>query len=240
MGTKGFQSSKFISFINQYSFEKIYIVGDFVDIWLLKKRLYWNQEHTDVIRKILKRSKKSDITFIVGNHDEFCCNFFGQFGNIEICNCSEYITVNNKKLLIIHGHQFDYVTKYAKWLSVLGSLAYSVLVSLNLILDNIRHKMKFKKHWSLSSYVKKNIKNAVAFIFNFERALSTFAKTHKYDGVICGHIHTPTIKKIDNIYYLNTGDWVESCTAIMENYNGEIQLINFWNNKTEIIQTLNF
>lgn len=229
LGTKGCQADKLIDFLKHRSFEKIYIVGDFIDIWLLKKRLYWPQRHTDVIRKILKRSKKTPVIYINGNHDEFCENFFCQLGNIEICGRVDHITADNRKLLVIHGHQFDCVTKNAKWLSIFGSVAYSILVSMNLAIDGIRKRLGLQKHWSLSSYVKKNIKNAISFIFNFEKALSTYAQSNEYDGVICGHIHTAAIKQVGGTMYYNTGDWVESCTALIEDFDGTLYLVNAWN-----------
>lgn len=223
LGTLGCQAGEILEFLNEHQFEKIYLVGDFIDIWQLSKKRFWNQLHTDVIRKILKKSKRIPVVFITGNHDEFCENFIGQFGNITICDRADYYN-DGKKYLVIHGHQFDYVTKHSKFLAYFGSIAYNWMVKLNFMINHVRHVLGFSNKWSLSSYVKKNVKNAVAFIFNFEKALITYAKQEGYDGVICGHIHSADMKETDGIEYLNTGDWVESCTALIEDMNGNLSI----------------
>ena len=231
LGTKGCQAERFLDFFNKHAFENIYIVGDFIDIWMLKKTVHWPQSHTDIIRKILKRSKHSKIYLLIGNHDEFGKHFLGHFANIEICERLTHITADNKRILILHGHQFDYIIINAKWIAYLGSLAYNLIISMNLFVDKIRRMFGFHRHWSLSSYIKKRVKNAASFIFSFEDTVSKYAKKGGFDGVLAGHIHTPCIKNINGIEYYNSGDWVESCSALVEDCNGKIHMINGWQNE---------
>lgn len=226
LGTRNAQAAKLIDFLSINHFSKIYIVGDFIDVWRLQRSKYWPQKHTDLIRKILKRSKYSEIIYITGNHDEFCLNFLGFLGNIKICEDDIHLTAKNEKILVLHGHQFDNVTKYAKWISKFGDMGYEFLLSTNSLINFFRRIFKLK-HWSLSAYVKSKVKDAVNFMSNFEHAVSKYALKYNVDSVLCGHIHTPAIKKIDEINYYNCGDWVESCTALIEENDGQIKLFKY-------------
>lgn len=209
-------------------FQNLYIVGDFIDVWQLKRKKFWPQEHTDVLRKILKRSKTCKIVYVLGNHDEFLGNFLfdlrGDWGNIIICERYIHTSADNKKYLVIHGHQFDYISKHAQWVAKLGDIGYETLLLLNKIFNKIRQTLGFE-YWSLSAYVKSKFKDAVNFISNFEEALVHFAEIEKVDGVIAGHIHKSNIRKIKNILYLNCGDWVESLTMVAEDFNGQFQIL---------------
>lgn len=230
IGTIKFRHDDFLKFIDGYEFEYIYLVGDIIDTLQLKYKKYWPQEHTNVIRKILKRSKNTKIYYIIGNHDEFLNNFYGIFGNIEFCEEKIHQTANGKSLLVIHGHQFDSVVHFSKTLTVLGDFGYEFLIYINSWLNKIR-KFFGLKYWSLSGYVKNKIKNAIKFISGYENAVIKYSKNKNVDGLIVGHIHFPAIKEIDNIEYYNCGDWVENCTALLEDYNGKINLFKFEDGK---------
>ena len=192
--------------------------------------MIWPQEHSDVIQKILKKAKKgTKVTFITGNHDEFLRPFVPLLlgDSVSIANELEYVAINKKKYYITHGDFFDSITMTKKWLAILGDYGYDLLLHLNVVLNFLRKRIGIKKYWSLSKYVKDNVKSSVSFISDFEAVLSTHAKNKGYDGIICGHIHKAEIRDIDKIQYLNCGDWVESCTAIVETFEGEFKIINW-------------
>lgn len=225
LGSKSFQAELFLDFLKKYEFEFIYIVGDFIDICKLKRKHYWPQSHTDVLRKILKRSKVSKVFYLIGNHDEFGSEFFGEYGNLKICESVIHTTINGDKILIIHGHQFDAATKHAKWIVHLGDIAYDFLLWSNNYINWFRRLFGLD-YWSLSKYAKAKVKNAVSFISGFESAVSHYAELNSVKYVLAGHIHTPVIKKIKDIIYMNCGDWIESCSFIVELNDGTLELVN--------------
>ncbi len=230
LGTKFSNTKMLLDFFKYNESENLYLVGDIIDGWAIKRKLIWPQSHSDVIQKILKKARKGcNITFITGNHDEFLRPFVPLLlGNsLDIRNEIEYISVSGKRYLITHGDFFDSITMTKKWLAVLGDYGYDLLLSINQTLNIVRKRLGVKSRWSLSKYVKDNVKSSVSFITDFEETLATHAKYKGYDGIICGHIHKAEIKKIDKIQYLNCGDWVESCTAIVETYDGEFKIINW-------------
>lgn len=228
LGTKGCQAELLLSFLKQHEAEYIYLIGDIFDGWRLRKGWYWPQSHNDVVQKILRKARKgSKIIYIPGNHDEVMRSYFGtHFGGIEVKESDIFEGVTGKKFLIIHGDQFDVVIKNAKWLAHVGDWAYETVLGLSALLNKFR-SLWGGQYWSLSRWAKYKVKSAVNFIGDYEDILSSEAKKHGADGIICGHIHHPTIKQINNVSYLNTGDWVESCTAIVENFDGEFELI-YW------------
>lgn len=228
LGTKGCQAEMLLSFLKVHDAEYIYLIGDIFDGWRLRKGWYWPQSHNDVVQKILRKARKgSKIIYIPGNHDEVMRNYFGtHFGGIEVKETDIFESSTGKKFLIIHGDQFDVVIKNAKWLAHVGDWAYETVLGLSTLLNKFR-RLWGGQYWSLSRWAKYKVKSAVNFIGDYEDILSSEAKKHGADGIICGHIHHPTIKKVDDVCYLNTGDWVESCTAIVENFDGEFELI-YW------------
>ena len=228
LGTKGCQAELLLSFLKIHDAEHIYLIGDIFDGWRLKKGWYWPQTHNDVVQKILRKARKgTKITYIPGNHDEVMRNYFGtHFGGIEVKESDIFESAKGKKYLIIHGDQFDVVIKNAKWLAHVGDWAYETVLNLSTWLNKFR-RLWGGQYWSLSRWAKYKVKSAVNFIGDYEDILSSEAKKHDADGIICGHIHHPTIKKINDVEYLNTGDWVESCTAITESFDGEFELI-YW------------
>lgn len=232
LGSRAANASAALDFLKQNEFEKLYIVGDLIDIWKLKRGRYWPQTHTDVVQQILYKAKKgTQVIFIPGNHDDFCQNFLGSFGNIVIKPQDVHVTATGVRLVVMHGHEFDGVTKYAQWLAVIGDMGYSVLFTINRYFNYLRSCFGMG-YWSLSAYIKSKVKNAVNFVSDFEESLVRYAESHNAKGVICGHIHTPAVKKIDWIDYYNCGDWVESGTALVEHSNGKIELVR-WLERSE-------
>ena len=228
LGSKSAQAELLLDFLKHNHAQKIYLVGDIVDGWQLKKGWYWPQAHNDVVQKILRAVRKgSRVIYIPGNHDEFARDYTGlTFGGIEVAN--EYIheTVNGRKYLIMHGDQFDIVVCNARWLALLGDWAYQLAIVANTWFNKVR-KIYGVGYWSLSAWAKMKVKNAVNFIGDFEKTLAGEARRRGFDGVICGHIHHAIIRKIDGIDYINTGDFVESCTAIVEHKDGRLEIL-YW------------
>ena len=233
LGTRFSKAKVLLNFLKHNESDQLILVGDIIDGWAIKRKLIWPQEHSDVIQKILKKAKKgTKVTFITGNHDEFLRPFVPLLlgDSVSIANELEYVAINKKKYYITHGDFFDSITMTKKWLAILGDYGYDLLLHLNVVLNFLRKRIGIKKYWSLSKYVKDNVKSSVSFISDFEAVLSTHAKNIGYDGIICGHIHKAEIRDIEDIEYLNCGDWVESCTAIVETYEGEFKIINWLEN----------
>ena len=227
LGTGGCDASGLLDFLRQTDFENLYLVGDVVDIWHLKKDHYWPQTHNDVVQKILRKARKgANVVVIPGNHDAFCRNVLGSYGNISIRTHAVYTTTKGQRLLVLHGHEFDTIAKHARWLEYLGDAGYTALLKINQPLNAIRRCLGLS-HWSLSAYVKSKVKNAVKFISRFEDAVVHYAQRYATDGVICGHIHTPAIKLIRGVAYYNVGDWVESSTALVEDFDGRMELVHW-------------
>lgn len=238
LGTRGCSADKILRFLKENNADTIYLVGDIVDGWRLSKKFYWPQSHNDVIQKLLKKARKgTKIIWVAGNHDEFLNNFIGNFfGNIEIVDEISH-TINDKKILIIHGDKFDGITKYHKWLALLGDYAYTVLLVVNSHLHSIRKYLGLKP-WSLSSFLKQKVKQAVNFISDYETTISNECVRRKYDGIICGHIHKAEIKTINNILYMNCGDFVEGNTALVEDFDGNITLLHVTDDSIIPIETI--
>ncbi len=225
LGTRGSKAEALLQFLREHEFETLYVVGDFIDVWALRRGIYWPQSHNDVIQKILRAGRKGTrVIYIPGNHDEFVAGFFGHFGAVEIMQRDIHTTADGRRLLIIHGHELDTVVQNIKWLAFVGDVGYQLLLRLNHPVNTIRRRLGLD-YWSLSAYVKKSVKNAVSFIGAFEKAIVQYASRDQVDGVVCGHIHTPVIREIEGIGYYNSGDWVESLSALTEDFNGKIELI---------------
>lgn len=219
------------NFLKNNSAEVLYLVGDIIDGWKIQKnQLHWRQEHTNIVRKILGFSKhKGHVIYITGNHDEFLRSLITYgigLGNIEIVNEFIHRGVDGKKYLVIHGDLFDGITKLHKWLCFLGDTGYDIVLNINNKYNYIRHKLGFG-YWSLSRYIKYKVKQAVAFMYEFESSLVEHCKRKGYDGVICGHIHNAEIKEIAGIVYMNDGDWIESCTALVEHLDGRWEIVTW-------------
>lgn len=218
----------FLDFLKHNDAGTIYLVGDIIDFWRVKRGPIWPQAHNDVLQKLLRKVRKGTrIVFIPGNHDEALRDYCGmQFGGIEIKRDDIHETADGREFLVMHGDEFDVVVRYAKWLAFLGDRSYELLLALNTPLNWIRRRLGFG-YWSLSAYLKYRVKTAVNFIGEFETALSDEARRRGADGVICGHIHHAADRPVHGVHYLNCGDWVESCTAITEDENGNMEIVRW-------------
>ncbi len=228
LGTPGCQAKRLLQFLRATESDTLYLVGDIIDGWQLKRRWYWDQHHNNVIQTILKKAKRgTNVFFIPGNHDEMMRQFIGlDFGGIRIRDEMVHTTVDGKRILVLHGDRFDGVIACAKWLAYVGDNLYTAILKCNQWLNRWRAHVGLP-YWSLSQYLKLKVKNAVNYITSFEDALAEEARKKKLDGVICGHIHKPEIRDIDGIQYCNDGDWVESLSALVEEASGQLRLVNW-------------
>jgi UDP-2,3-diacylglucosamine pyrophosphatase LpxH len=228
LGMHGSQTDRLLDFLRRHDADHLYIVGDLVDGWRLRKVWRWNQACNDVIQKLLRKARKGTrITYIPGNHDEFARAYIGcRLGQIDIARNALHQTADGRRLLVLHGDEFDGVIAYAKWLSVLGSNAYCAAMQINGVINAVRRRLGLPS-WSLSAYLKNRVKDAVKSLADFERAIAEEARSHHADGVVCGHLHRPAIQNIQGIAYYNTGDWVESCTALVEHHNGSMEILHW-------------
>lgn len=225
LGTKGSKARALLNFIREHEFEKLYLVGDIIDIWALKRGLFWPQEHNDVIQKLLRKSRKgTELVYIPGNHDEFLSGYHGNFGSIEIRKNDIHTTADGRRILVMHGHELDCVVQNMGWLAHVGDIGYKVLMELNGLVNWCRRRLG-REYWSLSAYVKNEVKNVVSFIGDFEQSVARYAADYRVDGVLCGHIHHAAIRRMGGLDYYNSGDWVESCTALVEHADGRIELL---------------
>lgn len=228
LGTRGAQVEALLEFLKQHDADTIYLVGDIVDGWRLNKAWYWPQSHNDLTQKMLRKVRKgARIVYIPGNHDEFLRDFYGtQFGGIELRESVIHEAADGKRYLVTHGDQFDVVVQNARWLAFLGDWAYAAALSISMKVSWVRRRFGFT-YWSFSSWAKINVKRAVNFIGEFEETLRCEAARHGVDGVICGHIHCAANHDMNGVRYINTGDWVESCTAAVEHHDGRIEIIDW-------------
>ncbi len=233
LGFRGCSADFLLDFLHKVDCDYLYLVGDIIDVWEMKKRMYWPQAHNNVIRTLLGKAKhNTKVIYVPGNHDEVLRDFDGAvFGNVEIQNEVIHTTADNRKLLIIHGDQFDSVVKISPMLAKVGSRLYEWLLRANRYVNMVRRKLGFS-YWSLAAFLKHKVKNAVQYISNFEEAVAHEAARQGVDGVVCGHIHRAEIARHHNVDYYNCGDWVESCTALVEHPNGEMEIIN-WTDMVE-------
>ncbi|NYT86028.1 UDP-2,3-diacylglucosamine diphosphatase [Pollutimonas harenae] len=228
LGTPGCQADALLDFLKQHESETLYLVGDIIDGWQLKKRWYWPQSHNDIVQKILRKARKGTrVVYVPGNHDSFARQYTGeQFGGIEVHLEAEHTTLKGQCLLITHGDLFDGVIQYAPWLAYLGDRLYSLVLAGNVWFNRARARMGLG-YWSLSQYLKHKVKDAVSFITAFEDALIKEAKRRGFDGVVCGHIHKAQMREVDGVLYCNDGDWVESLTALVEHVDGRLEIISW-------------
>ena len=236
LGSKGCKAELLCDFLKHNTSEHLYLVGDIVDGWRLRRKFYWPQSHTNVIRRILTAAKRdTKVTYVVGNHDEVLRGLlpYGiHFGNIDLVNQCRYKALNGKTYMVIHGDMFDGVLRTKlQWLYHLGDILYNILLSINVVVAKIRSYFDLP-HWSLIQYLKNKTKEAVSYVNNFEELITNYCSKQKADGVICGHVHRAEIKTINNIDYMNDGDWVESCTALVENYDGSWEIVTWLEQKS--------
>ncbi len=228
LGTPGCQADALLDFLKYTESDYLYLVGDIIDGWQLKKHWHWPQAHNDIVQKVLRRARKGcRIFYVPGNHDEAARDFCGlYFGGVLVSNEAIHTTASGQKLLVLHGDSFDAVMVYAKWLAMLGDTAYTFALKVNTLFNTIRRKFGLS-YWSLSAFLKRKVKKAVEYIGVYERFIADAARRYRVDGVVCGHIHSAEIRMIGNALYCNDGDWVESCTALVEDMDGALRIINW-------------
>jgi UDP-2,3-diacylglucosamine pyrophosphatase LpxH len=228
LGTRACQADRLLDFLKAYDADYVFLIGDILDLWAMKRRgVYWSTAQNTVVQKILKRARQqAQVIFIPGNHDEAAREHVGtSFGNIRVVMDYEHVGADGKRYLLLHGDEFDQVTRYHRWIAILGDHAYALLVRINVGLSWLRRTLRVPGYWSLAGYAKRKVKSAVSFIFDFEAAVSRHGRERGVAGVICGHIHAATIREVEGITYINCGDWVDSCTAIVEHLDGRMELI---------------
>jgi UDP-2,3-diacylglucosamine pyrophosphatase LpxH len=230
LGTKDCRSDFLAEFLASSSCEHLFLVGDIVDGWRLRKSWYWDQSHDDVLRILLKKARSgTEVTYIPGNHDEMFRAWLPmglEIAGVKLRHEAEHTTADGRRLLIIHGDEFDSVVRYAKFLALLGDRAYTAALTVNRYFNAIRRRLGHP-YWSLSAWLKRRVKEAVKAIDRFETALASEARRRGFDGVVCGHIHHAEMREVDGVLYLNDGDWVESCTALVEHMDGRLELIDW-------------
>jgi UDP-2,3-diacylglucosamine pyrophosphatase LpxH len=227
LGTRGSNAALLLDFLREHEFETLYIVGDLIDVWSMRRGRYWPQQHNDVIQKILRKSRKGTrVIYIPGNHDELLGDFYGTYGEIAIQKQAIHVTADGRRILVIHGHELDTVVQNVKWLAYAGDVGYQFLLALNPFINFVRRRFGLG-YWSLSAYVKKRVKDAVSFIGKFEAAVVKYAERETVDAVLCGHIHSAAIHQFGNVTYYNCGDWVETCSAMVERDDGSIEIVNY-------------
>ena len=228
LGTRGCQAELLLDFIRHIECDKLYLVGDIIDGWKLRSGWYWPQSHNDVVQKILRLARKGvEVIYVPGNHDEVVRDFCGvHFGGVIVARDAIHEAADGKRYLVTHGDEFDGVVQNARWLAFLGDWSYRALIALNTHFNRVRRMMGLG-YWSLSAYLKHKVKDAVAFIDKFEAAMADEARRRGVHGVICGHIHHAEMRDIGGVMYINDGDWVESCTAIVEGFDGQFEIVNW-------------
>jgi len=232
LGTAGCNADLLLDFLCSVECETLYLVGDIVDGWQLRKGWYWPPRHNDVVRCVLKKAKHGTrVVYVPGNHDEAFRDYVGlNFGGVEVAAEAVHLTADGRRLLILHGDEFDGVVLYAKWLALLGDHAYTLLLKLNRAV-NVSRRLLGLPYWSLSAEIKKRVKNAVQYISRFEQVVAHAAYERGVDGVVCGHIHSAEVRQIGEVTYYNDGDWVESCTALVEHCDGHMEIVD-WAERT--------
>lgn len=231
LGTRACQADRLVDFLREHPSEHLFMLGDIVDFWSMSRGgVYWSSAQNTVVQKILRKARHgTKVFFIPGNHDEALREYIGtSFGDIQVEYEYVHTAADAKRYLLLHGDEFDQVTRYHKWVAVLGDVSYNFLVCLNVWLSWVRRSLRRPGYWSLAGYAKRKVKTAISFIFDFEDSVIRHVRERELDGVICGHIHWPATKEVDGISYLNCGDWVDSCTAIVEHMDGRMELV-VWN-----------
>ena len=229
LGSVHCKAEQLLELLNRIECQHLYLVGDIIDVWAMSKRVHWPESHTKILRKLFQISQgTTEVTYIPGNHDanfrEFCG---GKFENISVCESLIHESTQGKRLLVIHGDELDYAVRYSGLNRFVGDIAYEVLMSLNRCVNAIRALVGLR-YWSLSKWVKVNVSQAEGAIRAYQRAAVLLARDRGLDGIICGHLHFPLVEQVDDITYCNDGDWVENCTALVEDYAGEFQLMSGW------------
>lgn len=229
LGTRACQADRLLDFLREHPSEYLYLVGDIIDFWAMSRSIQWAPAHNTVVQKILRRARQGDhVMLIPGNHDEVLREYAGvSFGNIRVESEWVHEMADGRRFLLIHGDEFDQITRFHRWVAMLGDIGYAFLLRLNVGLSRLRRGLGVSGYWSLAGYAKRRVKRAVNFISDFEESVVHAVRHRGLDGVICGHIHWAEIRDIAGVGYLNCGDWVDSCTGIVEHHDGRLEIINW-------------
>ncbi len=228
LGSRGCQAKYLLDFLQTTQCKQLYLVGDIVDVWEMRNGIYWPEAHNAVVREVLEKARSgTEVIYIPGNHDELLRAHLGaEFGAVLIRDEVIHECANGERFLVLHGDRFDGVVQQSRWLAQLGASAYDNLLALNGLLNRIRRQLGLR-YWSLAGYLKQRVKHAVQYIGNFETALALEAQRIGVNGMICGHIHHAEMREIGATLYCNCGDWVESCTALVEHHDGRLELVRW-------------
>ena len=228
LGTPGCQAQALLDFLRDTHCETLYLVGDIIDGWQLRRNWYWPQEHNDVVQKILRKARKGTrVVFVPGNHDEFARKYLQHnFGGVDVVEDCVHTLADGRRLWVTHGDLFDGVIQCAKWLAYAGDMAYEFILKVNRRFNVLRAHLGLP-YWSLSKYLKLKVKRAVSYVSDFETAVAHEARRRGLDGVVCGHIHHAEMREIEGVLYCNDGDWVESLTALVEHHDGRLEILDF-------------
>jgi UDP-2,3-diacylglucosamine pyrophosphatase LpxH len=228
LGFKGCRAAELLDFLRRVELEQLYLVGDIFDLWALKRRFYWPDAHNDVLRAIVDKSRHGvRVVYVPGNHDRNLREYEGWvLGRIEVVREAVHETADGRRFLVLHGDEFDSVIRASPWLESLGNRAYAAVLRLDRYVNAVRQRFGYP-YWSVAAFLKHKVKNAVTYIANFERAVAFEARRRGVDGIICGHIHRAEIREIDGVTYCNDGDWVESCSALVEDFDGRLELVHW-------------
>lgn len=229
LGTRACQAERLLAFLKRYDAEHLYLVGDILDFWAMNRGIHWSVAQNTVVQKILKRARHGErVVFVPGNHDEALREYSGtSFGGIDVVNELVHTAADGRRYLLVHGDEFDQVTRYHRWVAKLGDVSYNALVRMNGWLSFVRRTLRVPGYWSLAGYAKRRVKTAVSFVFDFEDSVVRYVKSRGLDGVICGHIHCAAMRDIEGVRYINCGDWVDSCTGIVEHLDGRMELVEW-------------
>ena len=229
LGTRACQAGPLLEFLRDYAADNVFLIGDIVDFWAMRRSVVWSEAQNTFVQKILRRARRGErVVFIPGNHDEALRDYLGiSFGGIEVVGEHVHELADGRRFLLLHGDEFDQITRHYRWVAVLGDVMYNLLVRLNTVISFIRRRLGVRCYWSLAGYAKRRVKTAMQFIFDFENSAIRAARQRGLDGVICGHIHWAAIRELDGVAYVNCGDWVDSCTAIVEHLDGALELVQW-------------
>ena len=235
LGTRACQAERLLAFLRAYEAEHVYLLGDIIDFWSLARGIYWPSPHNTIVQKMLKRARhQAHVVFVPGNHDEALREYAGSnFGDIRVLREAVHTAADGRRYVLLHGDEFDQVTRHHRWVALLGDMAYGLLLRLNFVPSWVRRKLHLRGYWSLADYAKRRLKGALEFVFGFEESVAHHARLSGFDGVVCGHIHSPAIKNIGGVVYINCGDWVDSCTAIVEHEDGRMELVRWQENDAQ-------
>jgi UDP-2,3-diacylglucosamine pyrophosphatase LpxH len=237
LGTRGCQADSLIDFLRVYEAEHLFLLGDIIDFWAMNRSIYWTAAQNTVVQKVLRRARHGEkVMLIPGNHDEALREYIGaKFGDIHVVAEHIHETADGRRLLLLHGDEFDQVTRHHRWIALLGDIAYNVLVRINAWISWVRRTLRIAGYWSLAGFAKRRVKRAVSFIFDFEDAVIHTVRERGLDGIVCGHIHSASMRDTEGVLYVNCGDWVDSCTAIVEHFDGQLELIEWRHVGTNVV-----